>query len=567
MTATTNAEADLLQLTLSRLGVGTIVTSPEGLVESLSPFAERLTGWNRAEAHGQPVEKVFRLVRSHVAFPDEPDGATALSPAGGRLDVAEAILVSRDGKRVAIEHTVAPIRGARGRIERITFVFHDVSQRNLASLQLARQSTHDPLTGLLNRHAFASRVEKALAELRQRGRPLAVCQIDIDQFNLVNNSCGHGAGDDLLQWTAAILREETGESDVVARLGGDVFAVLLQRDAAAEPQALAEALLRRLRTFEFSWEDKTFPVGACIGLVPIGAGSHAVAEVVAAADHACSLAKAQGRNQIRICRLEDEELALRRQEMDWVARIRKHLHDGGVSLYAQPIRHLARRGADECGFEVLLRMTTPGGDAASAGRMIQAAERYGLMGAIDRWVIRGALQELRRHPRRVIDRLRLCCINISRVSLHDRSILEFIHQQLAASKLPPAKVCFELTETAAVENLPQARWLIGELQAIGCRFALDDFGSGLASFAHLRELPVGFLKIAGAFVETLACDPLSQAMVESITQIARVLGCETIAESVSSQAALEAVEALGVDYAQGNWVGAPLPLAVACAQS
>jgi len=553
-----------LQLTLSRLGVGTITTDAAGIVESMSPFAEKLTGWMSEEARGQPADKVFRLVRDHVALPGDPSGATALAAPADVVGVDEAILVSRTGERCAIEQVVAPVRDEQGRVTRITIVFHDVSQQNLAALQLARQASHDPLTSLLNRRAFTVRADKLLRLRPAGGGFLGMCHLDLDQFNLVNNTCGHSAGDDLLQWTAAILREETQESDVLARFGGDVFAMLVQRDTVDAVRAVAEAVLARLRSFVFTWEDKTFPVGACIGVVPVGPGGGTVGEVMAAAEHACVLAKRMGRNQLRVCRLEDEELEQRRQEMEWVARIRKHLQHGGVCLYAQPIRPLAATDPDWLGMEILLRMRQPGGDPTSAGRMIQAAERYGLMGAIDRWVIRATLQELRAQPRAVLDRLHLCCINISSGSLHDRTILEFIHQQLAHSRVAPAKICFELTETAAVENLPQARWLIGEMQGVGCRFALDDFGSGLPSFAHLRELPVSFIKIAGSFVETIATDPLSRAMVESIHQIGRVLGIATIAESVASEAALTTVRAIGVDYAQGNWIAAPRPLAEVC---
>jgi len=555
---------DAMQLTLSRLGVGTITTDAAGMVETMSPFAERLTGWTGGEARGQPAEKVFRLVRDHVALPGEPSGATALAPPADEAGVDEAILVSRNGERCAIEHALSPIRDAQGRITGITIIFHDVSQQNLAALQLARQASYDPLTALLNRRAFTSRADKLLRESATGGGFLGMCHLDLDQFNLVNNSCGHSAGDDLLQWTAAILREETEETDVLARFGGDIFAVFLRRDSTDAIRAVAEAILGRLRSFVFSWGDKTFPVGACVGVVPVGAGSGTITEVMAAAEHACVLAKRMGRNQLRVCRLEDEELEQRHQEMEWVARIRKHLQHGGVCLYAQPIRPLAASQREGLAMEILLRMCQPGGDPTSAGRMIQAAERYGLMGAIDRWVIRSTMQELKGQPREVIERLHLCCINISSGSLHDRTILEFIHQQLADSRLAPAKICFELTETAAVENLPQARWLIGELQGVGCRFALDDFGSGLPSFAHLRELPVSFLKIAGEFVETIAADPLSRAMVESINQIGKVLGIATIAESVSSEAAFAAVLAIGVDYGQGNWIATPRPFADVC---
>jgi diguanylate cyclase (GGDEF)-like protein/PAS domain S-box-containing protein len=549
---------------LSRLGIGMITTDPDGQVTDLNAFAERLTGWRRDEAQGRPVDRVFRLVREGGWLPDQTLGLPRPDDPGETGRPEEAVLETRDEQHVTIEHTLAAERDEFGRIRRIVILFHDVSQRNYAVLQLARQATRDSLTGLLNRHAFIARVEEALRATRDLERPCAVCHLDLDQFNLVNATCGHGAGDDLLGWVAAMLREEVRETDVVARIGGDVFGILFGERSLKDVRGSTEGLLRRLREFQFSWGDRTFPIGACIGLVPVLRGVHTVAEVLSAADHACAQAKKHGRNQINIVPLEDEALARRQLELEWVTRIRRNLKEGLVTLFAQPIRPLASRTADGLYFEVLLRRVGEDGRMTSAAGVIQAAEQYGLMGSIDRWVIQSALQHLASLPREVMARLRLCCINISGVSLHDKAILEFIHQQLADSQVAPQKICFELTETAAVRNLPQARWLIDALQAIGCRFALDDFGSGLASYTYLKDLPVNYLKIAGDFVDGVVANALDRAMVESINQIGRVLGIETIAEAVPSQAALDLLRTIGVDYAQGNWVGVPRPLAELC---
>jgi len=555
---------DLLPLMLSKLGVGVITTDAEGRVESLSPLAERLTGWTAGEARGRRIEQVFRLSHEATVLPGEPPPPALARGVSSPAGVDESLLLSRDGWRFAIEHTMTPIRDADGRIQRIVIVFNDVSQRNFALLQLTRHASHDSLTGLLNREAFAAQVGRALRRAHAEGASFAVCHIDLDQFNLVNNTCGHAAGDTLLQWVAAMLREECRETDVLARLGGDVFGVLMGNTGAAEAQSLAENLLARLARFQFSWEDKTFPVGACIGLVPVERGDRRVAEVLAVADHACAQAKGHGGKRIHICQIEGEEYARRQQELDWVARIRSNLREGKALLFAQPIRPLSKRAASGVYFEVLLRLAGDDGRPMSAASVIHAAERYGLMGTVDRWVIHNALSTLASQPREVLNRLRLCSINLSAVSLHDPTILEFIHQQLARSRVAPQRVCFELTETAAVANLPQARWLIQELLAIGCRFALDDFGSGIASYSYLKDLPVNYLKVAGGFVENIVGSALDTAMVESINQIARVLGVETIAESVSSQTAFQVVQEIGVDFAQGHWIGEPRPLQEVC---
>jgi len=560
--AGSQAGNDLMALMLSRIGVGIITTDPEGRIEFVSPFAERLTGWRWAEARGRNLTQVFRLTKEGAALPGEPPVPALTTHAARSGGVEESLLIARDGQRFAIEHTEAPLRDANGTITSVLIVFNDVSRRNLAALQLTRQASYDPLTGLLNRQAFAANVDRALRETGRAGQAYALCHIDLDQFNLVNNTCGHDAGDDLLQWVGALLREETNQDDVLGRFSGDVFGLLLRRHSLTECRSAAEGLLHRLASFQFSWEDKSFSIGACIGLVPLERESCEVSALLGAADYACSQAKSEGRNQIHIYQLGSEEFASRQRELEWVARIKRNLDDRHVTLFAQPIVSLDNGAkVDGSFFEVLLRLRQGGDRVVSAARVIQAAERYGLMGTIDRWVIKRTLESLGPDAAGHSPRYQTCALNISGVSLHDPSILDFIHQQLARTKVAPQSVCFELTETAAVENLAQARWLIQELLAIGCRFALDDFGSGLTSYTHLKDLPVNYLKIAGTFVENIAGSELDAAMVRSINQIARVLGVQTIAEAVSSDGALETVKAIGVDYAQGNWLAEPRPLA------
>lgn len=542
----------LLDTLLVRLGIGLIRTDPRGHVEYLSPLAEKLTGWGSTEARGHKIERVYQVTQQATERDLSSSSADGLE---------EAVLVSRAGQRYPIAQTIAPMRDEDGRIIALLIAFHDITRRKLADLQLTRQATHDGLTGLLNREAFAASVDGALKAMRGKGQPFAVCQIDLDQFNLVNNTCGHTAGDTLLQWVASLLREEVREADVLARLAGDVFGLVLGDAPVDEARRVVESVYDRLQHFQFTWADKTFSIGASIGLVPVESGDWSVNDVLRAADHACAMAKKGGRNQIHISTLEDEEITVRREDEEWVARIRKNLQEGGVTLFAQPILPLSHDEGGQLHFEVLLRMTGDDGLLRSAGRVIRATERYGLMASIDRWVVRHTLEALRAQPREVLDRVQLCSINLSGGSLHDRTLLEYVQQQLAAARIPPRLLCFEITETAAVDNLEQARWFIGELSAIGCRFALDDFGSGLASYGYIKDLPVDFLKISGEFVENMASSPLDRALVESINQIGKVLGIATVAEAVSSQAALEAVLTIGVDYAQGNWVGPPRPLA------
>lgn len=553
-------ERDLFAGVLSTLGVGVITTDAAGRVEWLDPLAERLTEWTTEAARGLPLAQVLTLSGEDLALPAEtPIPLLSVSAAPGGSS-GRAQLISRTGKRFTVEYAVATLGAGESPTRRFLVALRDVSRETLALLQLTRHATHDPLTGLLNREALTAHLDRTLREHRT---PFAFCHLDLDQFNLVNNACGHTAGDELLRWVAALLREECRDTDVVARLGGDVFGLLLGNTTAAEAQSFVHGFLARLACFQFRWEDRTFPVGGCVGLVPVTGGKSTAREVLALADYACSQAKRHGRNQIRICPAEGEENLRRQKELEWVTRIRSNLREGKAALYAQAIRPLSRQAPPGAYFEVLLRVASEDGYTSAEG-LIQAAERYGLVGIVDRWVIRSTLDTLATRPPRVLAQVRLCSLNLSAVSLHDRSILEFIHQELARTRVPPQKVCFELTETAVVENLAQARWLIQELLAVGCRFALDDFGSGIASYGHLSDLPVNYLKIAGSFVENIAASPLNTAMVASINQIARVLGIETIAESVSTASTLRTVESIGVDFAQGTWIAEPRPLGEVC---
>ncbi len=547
-----------LSAALSRIGVGVIEADAEGNVEQLSPFAERFTGWTLDRARGEPIDRVFRLVAAGELFPGRSTPAPQLAPFDDTVDADEAVLVSHRGQRRPITYTVSPQRDADGRITHLTVAFADISERTFALLQLARRATHDPLTDLPNRAAFTALLDRTLAAPPAAGT--ALVHLDLDQFNLVNHTCGHLAGSTLLQWVASVLREEVGDEASLARLDRDVFGILLVDADETAARALVRRILLRLQRFQFSWGDNAFAVGASVGVVLARRPGRSADEAFSAADHACAQAKQRGGNQVHVCSLEDDDVARRRENLEWVARIKRNIDEERVLLFAQPIRPLTDRFPDGAYFEVLMRLTGAEGIPKSAGQAIQTAEHYHLMASVDRWVVRTTVRTLAALPARSLRAVRLCAINISAVSLHDSSLLELVHRELDATGLPASLLCFELTETSAVENLPQAHWLIGELTSIGCRFALDDFGSGLASYSHLKDLPVDFLKIAGGFVDAIVTDPLDRALVESINHFAGVLGMATIAEAVASEAAMTTVTDLGVDFAQGNWISPPVPL-------
>ncbi len=559
--AALSREKELAQVTLASIADGVMTTDRAGRVRYLNPVAEKLTGWGSEEASGEALERVLRLI-DEVSGDEAPLAVIGEPGAELQGDLERRRLLERpDGQRFAVELSAAPIRDGEGRAIGLVIVFQDVTDHRLLSLQLAHQASHDALTGLLNRQAFEGQLQAALEEAAERGAEHCLCYMDLDQFKLVNDTCGHLAGDELLRRLGTVILEQMRDGDPVARLGGDEFGVLLRGASLEEGLELAREIHRTLELYRFVWQDKTFTVSTSIGLVPIGATTRSLGQILSAADHACYMAKDKGRNRLQVYRSGDAELLRRTDEMNWVVRIHKTMEEGRFRLYGQPIRRLVREAPEPLFFEVLLRMIDEDGQVLTPTPFVRAAERYGVMGELDRWVLDQVLEYLEGQPRWFLADLGTCSINLSAVSISDESFLELVRQRLAAHDVPPEKLCFEITETAVMANLPQAQRLIRELSALGCRFALDDFGCGMASYSKLKTLQVSYLKIDGTFVRDLASNPLDRAMVESINQMAHVLGIETVAEGVAAPRLLARLATLGVDYAQGFEVGEPAPLA------
>jgi len=552
-----SAEKELAQVTLASIGDGVVTTDAEGRIKYVNPVAEQLTGWHRDEAIGRPLEEVLKLASGEGEGLRMP--LAHHLPLEHRVHLEPTQLVRRDGQRFAVETSSAPIRDRNGRAVGSVVVFQDVSERRLMALQLAHQASHDPLTGLLNRSAFDGVLSRALASARDHGEHHTLAYLDLDQFKVVNDTCGHVAGDELLCRVAEMLRDRVRESDVVARLGGDEFGILLTACPPEAAQPRIAELHRELSSYNFSWQEMSFAVGASVGLVPVDGRFEALADLLSAADHACYVAKEKGRNRVQLYLPEEAEFVRRHGEMRWVVRIQSTLEEGRFRLYAQPIRHLKPNGDEGLSFEVLLRMVGEDGRLHQSSDFVRAAERYGLMRRLDRWVVDNALASLTELPAEARGRISLCTLNLSALSLGDESFLDFLDEAVARSPVDPARLCFEITETAAVENLPQAQRLMKTLAGRGCRFALDDFGSGMSSYGYLKDLPVDFLKIDGTFITDMVTDRLDRAMIASIQQVAQLLGLATVAECVSSRAACDLLAEMGVDYGQGNWIAPPRP--------
>ncbi|MDZ8239575.1 MAG: EAL domain-containing protein [Nostoc sp. ChiQUE01a] len=436
-------------------------------------------------------------------------------------------------------------------------VFHDVTQNRKLSRQLSWQASHDALTGLVNRQEFERRVKQALRLASLNYQVHALCYLDLDHFKIVNDTCGHVAGDELLRQITVLLQEKIRKTDTLARLGGDEFGVLLNECTLEQALRVANDLLECVQEFRFVWQEQVFSIGASIGLVSIDTNSESLAEIISTADAACYTAKNRGRNRVYVAQTDDQERLQQRGEMQWVSRISQALESDWFCLYAQKIAAITQASQNGDHYEVLLRLRDEQGNLVLPMAFIPAAERYNLMHLIDRWVIRTLFENW---STVVGDEQSIYAINLSGSSINDDRFINFLYEQFTLHSISPQRICFEITETVAIANLIKARQFIQSLQQMGCRFALDDFGAGMSSFAYLKSLPVDYLKIDGSFIRNIIENPVDNAIVTAITHIGSVMGIQTIAEFVENEAILERIKALGIDYAQGYGIAVPCPL-------
>jgi diguanylate cyclase (GGDEF)-like protein/PAS domain S-box-containing protein len=548
-------EKESAQITLQSIGDGVITTDSNCRIEYLNPVAEQLTGWRIEHAQGRLVDEIFRSFHEETCEPLENPLAVAIRRARAIKSVRPTLLIRRDGNELYIESCASPIRDHNGAVSGGVLVFHDVSESRELNRKLSYHASHDILTGLVNRREFEARLERALKSARAREASYALCHIDLDQFKIINDNCGHSAGDALLGQVGALLKSKIRWRDTVARLGGDEFGVLLESCSMEEGIRSAEALREAIRNYKFVWEERTFRLGASIGVVPITPENEDVASLLSAADSACAAAKEAGRNRIYSFQENDIDLMRRRREMQWAARINNALEDGRFEIYRQVIQPL-QRPDNGLHYELLLRMRDEAGKIVSPDQFIAAAERYGLTPNIDRWMIEHALRWLVSEADER-EKLALCSINLSGQSLGDDKFLPFVIDHFHRSGIDASKICFEITETAAIASFSQANRFIHALKELGCRFALDDFGTGLSSFGYLKHFPVDFLKIDGSFVKEILHDPIDREMVRSINEIGHLTGKETIAEFAENPEIIEMLRSLGVDYAQGYGISTP----------
>ena len=576
------AEKERAQVTLQSIGDAVISTDADGRIEYINPVAESLTAWTLEEARGRPIGEVLSLVNEITREPLENPLLCVLGGAQITSPADHSVLITRSGHEVAIQESAAPICDRQGRVIGAVIVFHDVTKERRLKRALSYQASHDALTGLINRREFDNRLHAAVLSAQRGEGTYALLYIDLDQFKVVNDTCGHQAGDRLLRDVTGLLQSRVRASDTIARLGGDEFGVLLEGCTVEQSTRIAEGVRQSIRDYRFVWGASTLSVGASVGVVQISADTESVANVMSAADIACYAAKDEGRNRVHL--YESDGISHpRHREMHWVARVTRAAEENRLELFFQPIRPIGRPSATAF-HELTVRLRDDDGRLVSPGEFIPAAERYNVMSVIDRWVVQRAIERLKewaargelreaangspRGPARPAGEVRrtiaeaglpLIAVNLSGTSLNEQSFIDFVLQQVGDATLAQA-LCFEITETAAVTNLSNATFVMRELKARGCRFALDDFGTGLSSFMYLKTLPVDYLKIDGQFISHVADDPVDRSMVEAICKVGKALGIETVAECVESQAMLDELSRIGIDYAQGYFLARPEPI-------
>jgi diguanylate cyclase (GGDEF)-like protein/PAS domain S-box-containing protein len=547
------AEKDRASVTLQSIGDAVITTDATGHIDYLNPVAERLTGWPLSEARGRAINDVLTLIDESTRKPVVYSLERVLLSGETSVPSDRNVLVNRRGEEIAIQETASPIRNREGVAIGAVTVFADVTKERRLKRALSYQASHDALTGLINRREFDARLESAVASAQRGESEYVLLYVDLDQFKVVNDTCGHSAGDRLLRDITSLLQTRVRASDTIARLGGDEFGMLLERCSLEQAERVADSIRQSIHGYRFLWGPNSLSVGASIGVVRIARETTSAAAVLSAADIACYAAKDSGRNRVQV--YERGHGTSRHREMQWVARIARAVEEGRLELCAQRIVGISRAAAGNSFFELMVRLREEDGTLVPPDEFIPAAERYNVMVMVDRWVVDRAIALLENCARagRVLPTV---AVNLSGTSINDEDFLDYITNRLGNEQVARA-LCFEITETAAVASLAKANHFICELKHRGCRFSLDDFGSGVSSFIYLKTLPVDFLKIDGQFSALVDQNPVDRSMVEAIVKIGRALQVATIAEKVESAEVLAVLQEIGVDYIQGFHLGEP----------
>jgi diguanylate cyclase (GGDEF)-like protein/PAS domain S-box-containing protein len=556
-------DTEYASVILASVREGVIITDKAGRISRINQAAQKFTGFSRRRAERSFFSEVITLIDSSTGKPIENPITQLLKKNQSIRFDKHIAMINAAGRIFPVEALASPLHDDKNRIVGAIFVFHDVTASRELTRKISFHEMHDPLTGLYNRSKFKQRLEELIKDARKNNRQHALCYCDLDEFKIINDTCGHLAGDQLLKQIAVVLQGKVRQTDVMTRLGGDEFGILLVDCPLSKANEVAGNLCRSVREFHYSWKGKPFTLGMSVGVVGVDSATKNVESVLSAADGSCYLAKEKGGNRTHLHLENDKELTQRQGEMQYISRITNAFERDLFRLFCQPIMPL--KGCGDATLpvwhEILIRMMEEGGKVIAPMQFLPAAERYDMMPSIDRWVFSSFFSfYISRFAGRADGRGHIFDLNVSGATLNDDTFLDFIKDLFSRHRVPPEIICIEITETAAIANLDQATKFVGELKSIGCKFSLDDFGSGISSFKYLKHIPVDYLKIDGSFVKSMVDDPVDAAIVAMINQIGHLLGIKTVAEFVESKAICDKLDAIGVDFAQGYFFSKPRPL-------
>jgi len=583
-------EKELAQITLHSIGDAVITTDRQGLIEDFNPVAERLTGWQASDARHKPITEVCTLLEGNSRLPLSNPAMRAIEEGQAVMLSHQSTLISKTGEECAVSDSAAPIRSKEGEIIGTVLVLRDVSEQKSRTAQLAWQASHDPLTQLCNRAHFARLLDQAITDTQHARSQHVLCYLDLDHFKVINDTCGHTAGDQLLKQIADLWRARIRVSDSLARLGGDEFGLLLYNCNISKAKRIAQDFCDSIEAFQFNYDNKVFKVGVSIGVVMLSAEITGTEELMSLADQACYQAKEHGRNRIAVHRQKAQHFAKGPNPLQWQARLNHALTNNQFRLYQQSIASTGQLRVEH--EEVFLRLHNPeSGQMMPPMGFIPTAERYHLMPQIDQWVVQRVLEHIDsaiepsavatstaetstakttdcssqtaqsiNPSAQIADLSAIYSINLSAASVYDDGFLDFLQQQLAHRSDIAGHLCFEITETVAIANLQKTAQFTAALQQLGCQVAIDDFGTSLSALTYFKDLCVNYLKISGRFIKEAATDTVTYTMLCAIHQVAQAMKIKTIAKSVESDAILKTITAIGIGLVQGYEVGPLEPL-------
>ena len=546
-------QKEIAETTLNAINDAVITTDTEARITGLNPTAKKMIFGQEKAIYGTTLLDICILLEDTTQTPANDPAILAIQ-SGLSFNLSNIQLINVDGKSFHIDCSVAPIHHHNQIISGSVMVIRDVSESRKINKEIKYRAMHDSLTGLLNRQEFETQLHSLTAD---KSAHHALCYLDLDQFKVVNDNCGHIAGDELLRQISKTISASIRKSDVLARLGGDEFGVLMQDCSLERAEKIAENILNIISDYTFHWEDNTFKIGVSIGIAAIDANI-SINLALQNADAACFIAKEKGRNRVHIYESDDAETAVLRSEMSWIPRLQRAFEQDQFELHAQAIVDLQKDQDRPHHFEILIRLNE-GKSCVSPGSFLPAAERYNLSSRLDKWVIEKTFTILNNYHQ-CLENEDIFNINLSAQSLNEKGFILFIEEQLKRHHIKPHNICFEITETSAIASLTSAQEFIQTLKGMGCQFALDDFGSGLSSFGYLKNFPVDYLKIDGSFVKDILDDPIDAAMVRSINEIGQIMGKTTVAEWVENEDIAKILKDIGVDMAQGYHYSKPKPL-------